>query len=189
MADGTRYHAHFVPNDELTAELYETACERLDAAGVRQYEISNFARPGYESRHNRKYWTRQPYLGFGVDAHSMLSCLGEEYEAVRFSWPDSLEVYLAGTAPQKSPISYNAALEEAFFVGLRLTEGVDLERLAANFGEAKVNAFSDAIAECVESGLLQREGNVIRLTGCGRLLSNEVFERFILTDRLDSLPA
>ena len=73
MAGGTKYHAHFVPDDELTADFYETACERLNAAGVRQYEISNFARPGQESRHNLKYWKRQPYMGFGVDAHSMLT--------------------------------------------------------------------------------------------------------------------
>ena len=72
MAGGTKYHAHFVPNDELTADFYEAACQRLNAAGVCQYEISNFARAGKESRHNLKYWTRQPYMGFGVDAHSML---------------------------------------------------------------------------------------------------------------------
>ena len=63
MAGGRRYHAHFVPDEDLTADLYETACGRLEAAGVQQYEISNFARPGHESRHNLKYWTRQPYLG------------------------------------------------------------------------------------------------------------------------------
>ena len=72
IAGGQKYHAHFVPDDDLTAEFYEVACERLNAAGIEQYEISNFARAGYESRHNLKYWTRQPYLGFGVDAHSML---------------------------------------------------------------------------------------------------------------------
>ena len=77
MAGGTKYHAHFVPDDELTADFYETACERLNAAGVRHYEISNFARGGKESRHNLKYWTRQPYMGFGVDAHSMLISCGE----------------------------------------------------------------------------------------------------------------
>src|SRR6202162_2836047 len=75
MAGGTKYHAHFVPDDDLTADMYETACKRLNAAGVRQYEISNFARDGHESRHNLKYWTRQPYMGFGVDAHSMLQPL------------------------------------------------------------------------------------------------------------------
>jgi len=72
IAGGTKYHAHFVPDDDLTADFYETACERLNAAGIQQYEISNFARQGFESQHNLKYWTRQPYLGFGVDAHSML---------------------------------------------------------------------------------------------------------------------
>ena len=72
IAGGTKYHAHFVPDDDLTADLYERAVERLNGAGIRQYEISNFARAGLESQHNLKYWTRQPYLGFGVDAHSML---------------------------------------------------------------------------------------------------------------------
>src|SRR5579864_4601065 len=72
IAGGTRYHAHFVPDEEATADFYVGACEQLEAAGIAQYEISNFARPGSESRHNLKYWTRQPYLGFGVDAHSML---------------------------------------------------------------------------------------------------------------------
>src|SRR4051812_11582330 len=71
-AGGARYHAHHVPDDDLCAELYTTACERLNAAGIAQYEISNFARAGFESKHNLKYWTRQAYLGFGLDAHSML---------------------------------------------------------------------------------------------------------------------
>ena len=82
MAGGTKYHAHFVPDEDLTADMYETACKRLNAAGVRQYEISNFARDGHESRHNLKYWTRQPYMGFGVDAHSMFQCSGQTGEAV-----------------------------------------------------------------------------------------------------------
>src|SRR5258708_5699011 len=72
IAGGTRYHAHFGSDEEATADFYLAACEQLEAAGIAQYEISNFARPGSESRHNLKYWTRQPYLGFGVDAHSML---------------------------------------------------------------------------------------------------------------------
>ena len=71
------------------------------------------------------------------------------------------------------------ALEEAFFLGLRLTEGVDLEKIVAGFGEAAVQSFSETISECVELGLLEHKGDVIRLTGRGRLLSNEVFERFL----------
>ncbi|HTM42855.1 MAG TPA: radical SAM family heme chaperone HemW, partial [Terriglobales bacterium] len=68
IAGGTRYHAHFVPDEDAIADFYVEACRRLNAAGVVQYEISNFARSGAASRHNLKYWTRQPYLGFGVDA-------------------------------------------------------------------------------------------------------------------------
>ncbi len=181
MAGGTRYHAHLVPDEELTADFYEMACARLDTAGTRQYEISNFARPGHESRHNLKYWTRQPYLGFGVDAHSMLPCSGCECEAVRFSLPDSFEAYVAGAEPEKVPVSSSAALEETFFLGLRLTRGINLEKVASEFGWSNLPLFSKPIAECETAGLLEREGDVVRLTARGRLVSNEVFERFVLT--------
>ncbi|HEV3207988.1 MAG TPA: radical SAM family heme chaperone HemW [Terriglobales bacterium] len=181
MAGGARYHAHFVPDEEITATLFETACERLEAAGARQYEISNFAQAGHESRHNLKYWTRQPYLGFGVDAHSMLRCSGQTREAVRFASPDSLEEYVAGAPLKRIPVSSQAALEEFFFLGLRLAQGVDLKNSAADFGESAVQIFSNTILDCVAWGLLERDGDVIRLTRRGRLLSNEVFERFIGT--------
>src|SRR5213075_3281908 len=92
IAGGTRYHAHFVPDEEATADFYLAACERLQSSGIKQYEISNFARRDSESRHNLKYWTRQPYLGFGVDAHSMLVAgAPPSVSAVRFSDADSLD--------------------------------------------------------------------------------------------------
>jgi oxygen-independent coproporphyrinogen III oxidase len=184
MAGGTKYHAHFVPDDEVTADFYETACQRLDGAGVGQYEISNFARPGHESRHNLKYWTRQPYLGFGVDAHSMLNLASKTPGAVRFAAPDSLEEYVAGAPLKQTPVSAQATLEETFFLGLRLNQGVDLKKIGAEFAEFEGQAkdtFSNAISQCMEAGLLEREGNVIRLTVRGKLLSNEVFEKFLLT--------
>jgi putative oxygen-independent coproporphyrinogen III oxidase len=81
LAGGTRYHAHLVPDEEAIADFYRTACERLQSAGIAQYEISNFAREGFESQHNLKYWTRQPYFGFGVDAHSMLDSATEDLDA------------------------------------------------------------------------------------------------------------
>jgi len=180
MAGGTRYHAHFVPDEDLTADMYEMACERLNAAGVRQYEISNFARSGHESRHNLKYWTRQPYIGFGVDAHSMLTCSRRVNEAVRFCSPDGLEEYIAGAPLKNMPVSPRAALEELFFLGLRLTKGINLKKAAADFGEAEIQTFSNTILECVELELLERDGDVIRLNERGRLLSNEAFQRFIL---------
>jgi oxygen-independent coproporphyrinogen-3 oxidase len=177
IAGGTRYHAHFVPDEELTADLYLVACEGLESAGVTQYEISNFARAGFESRHNLKYWTRQPYVGFGVDAHSMLRAAGDT-DAVRYATPDSLEQYLAGAPFIRTGISRRAALEECFFLGLRLSSGVDLGGLAAQYGDT-VATLTCEIDELVEGGLMLRDGNIIRLTARGRLLSNEVFGRFL----------
>src|SRR6266404_4696555 len=122
IAGGQKYHAHFVPDDDLTADFYEAACERLNSAGIEQYEISNFARPDFQSKHNLKYWTRQPYLGFGVDAHSMLhSVTGQS--AIRFSNSDALEKYVAGAPRNITVVSAEAGLQEAFFLGLRLNRG------------------------------------------------------------------
>jgi oxygen-independent coproporphyrinogen III oxidase len=179
IAGGTKYHAHFVPDEELIADLYETACDQLNAAGIRQYEISNFAREGFQSRHNLKYWTRQPYVGFGVDAHSMLPFSTEAFEAVRFSSPDSLDQFVAGAPPQKTEISRQSALEETFFLGLRLSEGIDLEKVRAKLGPSVVTALAPTIVELSAAGLIDWEGDRIRLTKKGRLLSNEVFERFL----------
>ncbi|HME36421.1 MAG TPA: radical SAM family heme chaperone HemW [Candidatus Sulfotelmatobacter sp.] len=179
MAGGTRYHAHFVPDEEATADFYLAACEHLNAAGIAQYEISNFARAGSESRHNLKYWTRQPYLGFGVDAHSMLASTTPEAESIRFATADVLEKYVADSPVQMTVISRAAALEECFFLGLRLNRGVALEDVAAKFGEQAVDSLSPVIAELVADGLMRRGGAIIRLTPRGRLLSNEVFQRFL----------
>jgi len=193
LAGGTRYHAHFVPSDESIADCYVAACERLKATGIAQYEISNFARSGFESRHNLKYWTRQPYFGFGVDAHSMLlspepaEALSSEpaIEGVRFAPPDSLEKYMNGTSLQKTFISYRSALEESFFLGLRLTLGVNLREIATNFGHAALANAQPTIAGLVEDGLLLSDGESIRLTSRGQMLSNDVFERFLLPDEVN----
>lgn len=181
IAGGNRYHAHFVPDDDLTADLYELACERLDAAGILQYEISNFAREGFESKHNLKYWTRQPYLGFGVDAHSML--FGRADDAVRFSNPDALEDYVSGAPKQKLSITRRAALEETFFLGLRLNRGVDLSEVQVRYGAESIQAFSPIISDLRESGLVHQKDKSIRLNPRGRLLSNEIFESFISAEK------
>jgi putative oxygen-independent coproporphyrinogen III oxidase len=178
IAGGTKYHAHFVPDDDMTAEFYETACERLNAAGVEQYEISNFARAGFESRHNLKYWTRQPYLGFGVDAHSMLP--GQGAESLRLATTDDYDQFFVSPGWTISPVGTDQALEETFFLGLRLNRGVDLGRVREEFGSL-AGKHGAAISELMEEGLLQRSGENLRLTVRGRLLSNEVFQRFILS--------
>ncbi len=181
MAGGTRYHVHFVPDEEAVADFYGIGCERLEVAGIPQYEISNFARPGFESRHNLKYWTRQPYMGFGVDAHSMLVSATPELEAVRFAAADSLEKYVAGSGLQRTEVSIAAALEEIFFLGLRLNRGLHLSEIARTCSQDELQAFRAIIAELVADGLLEEYDTRIRLTSRGRLLSNEVFQRFLTT--------
>lgn len=186
IAGGTRYHAHFVPDEDAVADFYVAACEALEAAGVTQYEISNFARPGFQSRHNLKYWTRQPYLGFGVDAHSMLASTDPRFEAVRFSTADVLEKYTAGIPQQRTHVSRTSALEENFFLGLRLNRGVDLQKLAEQFGGKDFAPVRPAIAELLQAGLLEQKGDSIRLSSRGRLLSNEVFQAFLAPSRVSS---
>jgi oxygen-independent coproporphyrinogen-3 oxidase len=179
IAGGQKYHAHHVPDEDLTAEMYEIACDQLNAAGLEQYELSNFARPGFESKHNLKYWTRQPYLGFGVDAHSMLHRSSGGAQSVRFSNPDALESYVAGAHPACEPVSSEAALQESFFLGLRMNRGVSLASLTQAFGASAVSAYRGTIAELVSSGMLLADEDVVRLSNRGRLVSNGVFERFI----------
>ena len=186
LAGGTRYHAHFVPDEEATADFYLTACERLGAAGIPQYEISNFSRDAFESRHNLKYWTRQPYFGFGVDAHSMLPSASADIEAVRFAPPDSLERYMSAANFQRAAVSLHSALEESFFLGLRLTRGVSLSELSAKFGDEALMNARLTIGELIEDGLMALCGDFACLTSRGRLLSNEVFERFLAADEIVS---
>jgi oxygen-independent coproporphyrinogen-3 oxidase len=178
IAGGTKYHAHFVPDDDLTAEFYELACSYLNANGLQQYEISNFASAGFESRHNLKYWTRQPYIGFGVDAHSMLPARQMEIESVRLSTTDSLDQFMVALHLESVPVDTQQALEESFFLGLRLNRGVDMDELSRQFGDA-VDTYLPTTEELAAEGLLSKNENCIRLTPRGRLLSNEVFEKFI----------
>jgi oxygen-independent coproporphyrinogen III oxidase len=184
LAGGTRYHAHFVPNEEATADFYLAACERLSSAAIAQYEISNFAREGFESRHNLKYWSRLPYFGFGVDAHSMLASATPDLDAVRFAPADSLEGYMSRAGLQRTKVSQRAALEESFFLGLRLNRGINVPELAKKFDKEAVENARATIAELVDGGLMERRGGFVCLTARGRLLSNEVFERFILADEV-----
>ena len=202
LAGGSRYHAHFVPNDDLVADLYLAACERLEKGGVKQYEISNFARPVThgiglrDCRHNLKYWTRQPYLGFGVDAHSMLlanpELQAEGVQAVRFATPDSLDRYSAPPnvahlvawrvqqlRTSRVLLDPQAGLEESFFLGLRMNRGVSVRALKEQFGGEAVGDCQVVIDDLAADGLLEIASEWLRLTARGRLLSNEVFEQFL----------
>jgi oxygen-independent coproporphyrinogen-3 oxidase len=181
LAGGGRYHAALVPTDEAIVRMYETAVERLRAAGLAQYEISNFARPGWESRHNLRYWERRPYLGVGLDASSML--MAKELGAVaRATTTDDLKAYLAGDAAVETTwLDADREHEEAWFLGLRLNRGVDPAELEEEFGPERVGAALGTARRLESDGLVEFTGERIRLTGRGRLLSNEVFQEFLET--------
>jgi oxygen-independent coproporphyrinogen-3 oxidase len=159
LLNGQRYGARDIPSEDRQADFYERAVERLAAAGIKRYEISNFSRPGAESLHNLKYWKLEPYLGFGADAHSFDG---------KWRWQNLEEVkeYALGGAPEERVLA--DLQNEKYWVGLRLSEGV----LAGD-------RFGDEISRLVSDGLLEREGERIRLTSRGVLVSNDVFQEFL----------
>jgi oxygen-independent coproporphyrinogen-3 oxidase len=157
---GSRYGAGAVPCEDDIAEFYETAVERLWRIGLPRYEISNFARKGFESRHNLKYWRREAYLGFGADAHSFD---GE----LRWQNAESAASYCEGTGAFEKTSADPIA--ERFFLGLRLTEGV----------EGPFEPFTETIRQFIKDGLLEESGTRVRLTSRGVMLSNEVFQEFV----------
>jgi oxygen-independent coproporphyrinogen-3 oxidase len=166
LLNGKRYGARDVPPDELTAELYEMAVARLAGLGISRYEISNFARPDWESKHNLKYWRLEPYVGFGADAHS--------FDGERRWWnAEAVADYIERDAPKIGSTAANLD-EEKFFVGLRLAAGIRPNQREWRRYEASINRF-------VDDGLLERQGDRLRLTDRGVLVSNEVFQEFITT--------
>jgi oxygen-independent coproporphyrinogen-3 oxidase len=179
MAHGARYHADLVPSDDDLAQMYTQAIERLDKAGLEQYEISNFCRTGKESRHNLRYWQRRPYLGLGLDASSMLAA-DEDHRVLRSTTTDDLKAYLESSEPVETTWLTRAQQhEEAWFLGLRLNVGVEVAAVQREFGEAMVAPALKAVARLAENGLLSSDGKTVRLTAQGRLLSNDVFQEFL----------
>jgi oxygen-independent coproporphyrinogen-3 oxidase len=172
LAGGQRFHAHGVPQEEIAATLYEQACAMLPQQGFAQYEISNFAAEEHQSRHNKKYWQRAPYMGFGLDAHSML-LRGEG--AVRFANPEELADYRAAMPAEPTLVGVREAFEETVFLGLRMTEGISMQQLRSEFAEELVAPYEEAVRELVDEGLMLAEEDHWRLTLRGRLVSNEVF--------------
>jgi oxygen-independent coproporphyrinogen-3 oxidase len=142
--------------------------ERLAACGLRRYEISNFARAGFESRHNLKYWRLEPYLGFGVDAHSFDGTR-------RWSNPDTVEGYvdriLSGRSAEHDALETDAQ-EEHFFIGLRQASGITPS-------PAEWRRFRQPIERGIRAGVLERNDSILRLTPRGFLVSNEIFQEFI----------
>lgn len=170
-----------LPDDDCSAEMFELADEVLPAAGYQHYEIANYAREGRRSRHNSGYWRRDGYLGLGVAAHSFL----KQGYGVRFSNHDTQEEYsgvlAAGRLPRRDrhDLTREDAMAEFMFLGLRLFEGISPLDFEQEFGFSLTAVYGRVVDELIRNGLLQNLGRAICLTQRGRLLSNQVFSRFL----------
>jgi oxygen-independent coproporphyrinogen-3 oxidase len=154
-----------LPEEDLVADLYLEAIDRLSAAGLRQYEISNFARPGDESRHNLRYWQRDPYLGFGLGAHSFL---GSE----RFANTRDIRRYIERAPDARDfaeTLGEDEVRRERIFLQLRRTSGMCYEDLVALCGQEGIEWTERGL----QDGWLQREGGRVSFTPSGFLQSNE----------------
>jgi oxygen-independent coproporphyrinogen-3 oxidase len=170
LQGGERYSAGAVPTEDEMAEFYEMAQEALGAAGYHHYEISNWAKPGFESKHNLKYWRREPYLGFGAGAHSFS---GTERWANAHDAAAYVMALQGGRLPveQHETLTVESALEEELFLGLRQLDGIDVSRIERDYGVALAARF-DPLAT---AGFVEREGSVVRLAPARLSVSNEVF--------------
>jgi oxygen-independent coproporphyrinogen-3 oxidase len=178
LIGGSQYHASAVPDEDFMADAYELAREFLTAEGYAQYEISNFAVGGNESRHNRKYWRLEPYVGLGAGAHSFDG---------RCRWVNeiAIEAYQKKLTRGESPIeelhslSPEEQLEEFFFLGLRERTGVDLGAARRRWGPDSVRGHEERIAPLARDGWLERVEDRVHLTERALLVSNEIFQQFL----------
>jgi oxygen-independent coproporphyrinogen III oxidase len=178
IAGGRRYSADAIPVDDEIAAFYESARERLGEAGYEHYEISNWALPGFRSRHNLKYWRREPYLGFGAGAHSFNGSTrwANVHDAARY-----VSCIEQGISPREQieDVTPEQALDEEFFLGLRQLEGIDLVRIERMYGSnglaARMVSLRERIADLKQQGLVEIDEERVRLAPNRLTVSNEVF--------------
>ena len=179
LAEHIRRGIQPVPDDDLASVMYEWMIEQAAAAGYEHYEISNLCRPGFHSRHNVKYWTAAPYYGFGCSAHS--------YDGHTRRWSNHRDVlqYLemiergVSSVVEEQQLSQTDVRAEALFLGMRLMQGVDLRRYRDSFGVDLRDEHREDLDRFCKAGLVEFDGDLIRLTRTGALLSNEVFAAFV----------
>jgi oxygen-independent coproporphyrinogen-3 oxidase len=175
LADQIRSGRRPQPDDDLAAEMYSIMIEQVCAAGYEHYEISNFCLPGFESRHNTKYWIGAPYYGFGCSAHS--------YDGARRRWANERDAARfveliardESSVIERTNLNEEEARAESIFLGLRLMRGLDLRIYQARFGSDLRGEYKRELVRLGEAGLIEIEGELLKLTTRGVLLSNEVF--------------
>jgi oxygen-independent coproporphyrinogen-3 oxidase len=170
LQGGARYSAKMLPSDDAMADFYEHACSELAKAEYVHYEISNWAKPAFESRHNLKYWRRQPYFGFGAGAHSFN---GSQRWANAHDPAAYANSILSGHFPveQLEAVTTEQALEEELFLGLRQLAGIDLRGIELKYGARLGPRVDDLVAQ----GLVEWDGPRLRLSPNRLTVSNEVF--------------
>jgi len=167
-----------IPAEDEFVLFYRTACERLEAAGYVHYEISNWARPGYECRHNLQYWNAVPYRGFGVAAHSFQN-------GHRFWNTSSLTEYAQAIDQGRLPTSGDETLtaeiqiEEAFMLGLRQLRGFNIRTVAERFGIRYPSEWFDRVDALREAGLIELDSDILKLTPAGCLVATGVTEELL----------
>jgi oxygen-independent coproporphyrinogen-3 oxidase len=168
-----------LPDEDLSADMYEWTLDRMQDAGFVQYEVSNFALPGEECRHNQVYWRQEPSLGFGISAASY-------YDGVRWTNTGSMQRYLATAGSETGPdrgseerLEPLTACGESIMLALRTCDGVDLEVMAARYGLDAQRTYGDVVQSLLEDRLLQQEGRRLTLTRRGIMLANAVCGQFL----------
>jgi len=178
LAGGKRYSAPEIPSDDSMADFYESACARLTNKGYDHYEISNWALPGFRSRHNLKYWRREPYLGFGAGAHSFdgTTRWANVHDPARYvAWIEQ------GVSPREQieAVTPAQALDEELFLGLRQLEGIDFDRIEREYNATgqgdRVAALRGRIMNLRTQGLVELDGARLRLAPGCLTVSSEVF--------------
>ncbi|ALS78917.1 oxygen-independent coproporphyrinogen III oxidase [Planococcus sp. ANT_H30] len=165
--------------EDLEADMYDKLMNEMDKRGLKQYEISNFARPGHESRHNLLYWDNVEYIGVGAGAHGYV-------DGIRYSNAGPLKKYMspldAGERPILSThqVPLHEKMEEEMFLGLRKTGGVSLSHFQIKFQKPIQDVYGDILKKEMAKGNLEVASDFVRLTRKGRFVGNEVFEQFLL---------
>jgi len=180
LEEGTKLYQAYennkieLPDEELERNMYWYVKNILENNGYKHYEISNFSKVGYESKHNVSCWNQEEYIGFGVAAHSYVN-------GTRYSNSESLEQYIKDYS--NKIIHETQTLEdikkEYMLLGLRKIEGVSVQKFKNKFGENPIFLFRNELNELVEQELLEVDGDNIKLTNKGLDLANLVWERFV----------
>lgn len=170
-----------LPSEDEEADMYALVMETMAKNGREHYEISNYAKPGFQSQHNLAYWRNENYFGFGAGAHGYI-------EGVRYNNNGPIQHYLEPLRQYESPILYKKELtrlnviEEELMLGLRTMRGVSLSGFAAKFGEPVEKYYATEIEKLFERGLLMEENDYLKLTRNGKFLGNEVFREFLFNE-------